>query len=415
MGNDPRQKARTHGVNIKVEEATHGRLRTRNTNISPHVVSDPRQRRRSMSSVAIFTPSRPSFRWVHCESMRAFLVGQKISLLEWYKKLTVNLALGRSHSDDVPDIFLISPSRAACLLRIKTVVFLDCYPATSSELVVQALTVTVCSRRAALLLCHLRCPFQLMFESRMTKRVPRHRFSDGVLLLVFGAPPHSFTSFCWCCREIAKSSFNNVHCHLVLASLLRTRNGDLVVWTFSVENAWCCWRHSCWKLFPSRSHWRPAFTVWRTGERASKTMLFCAFPKSTPCWPVVCCGFCSMVLRSTEQFQWCALHLCYPNSADALDVESSTLKIRRSHGVLRTVISRVCYGEKLKVIRFRMYKECLDRLGDIESGCALVAHHKAIRMRIVSPSSRKATVCTSTRCLTCLLYLVSTWFDPCSQ
>ena len=30
-GNDPRRKARTHGVNIKVEEATHGRLRTRNT------------------------------------------------------------------------------------------------------------------------------------------------------------------------------------------------------------------------------------------------------------------------------------------------------------------------------------------------------------------------------------------------
>ena len=29
---------------------------------SPHVVSDPRQRRRSMSSVAIFSPSRPSLR-----------------------------------------------------------------------------------------------------------------------------------------------------------------------------------------------------------------------------------------------------------------------------------------------------------------------------------------------------------------
>ena len=42
------------------------------------------------------------------------------------------------------------------------------------------------------------------------------------------------------------------------------------------------------------------------------------------------------------------LHLCYPNSADALALESSTLKIRQSHGVLQTVISRVCYDEKLK-------------------------------------------------------------------
>ena len=39
----------------------------------------------------------------------------------------------------------------------------------------------------------------------------------------------------------------------------------------------------------------------------------------------------------------------------------------------------------------------------------------AIRMTIVSPSSGKATVCPSTESLTCLLYLVSRWFDPCSQ
>ena len=44
-----------------------------------------------------------------------------------------------------------------------------------------------------------------------------------------------------------------------------------------------------------------------------------------------------------------------------------------------------------------------------------MAHHKAIRIRIVSPSSRTTTICTSTGCLTCLLFLVSTWFDLCSQ
>ena len=44
--------------------------------------------------------------------------------------------------------------------------------------------------------------------------------------------------------------------------------------------------------------------------------------------------------------------------------------------MLRTGISRESYEEKLKEIRFRMYKQCLDRLGDIESECALVAHHE---------------------------------------
>ena len=44
------------------------------------------------------------------------------------QKLTVKLAFGRSHSDDVPDVFLSKPSRAACLLRIKTDVFLDQTP-----------------------------------------------------------------------------------------------------------------------------------------------------------------------------------------------------------------------------------------------------------------------------------------------
>ena len=94
----------------------------------------------------------------------------------------------------------------------------------------------------------------------------------------------------------------------------------------------------------------------------------------------------------------------------SLHVTDQTISRRASD-----VISRVYYDEKLKVIRFRVYKHSLDRMGDIESGCALVAHHKAIGMKIVSSSSRKATVCTSTGCLTCLLYLMSTWFDPCWQ
>ena len=55
-----------------------------------------------MCSVAVFAPSRPSLR-VPCEDMRAFPDGRRKSLHEWYKKLTVNLAMGGSHSVDVPD------------------------------------------------------------------------------------------------------------------------------------------------------------------------------------------------------------------------------------------------------------------------------------------------------------------------
>ena len=43
--------------------APHSRRSTRNTNISPHVVSVPRYRRRSMGSVAVLAPTRPSL-WV---------------------------------------------------------------------------------------------------------------------------------------------------------------------------------------------------------------------------------------------------------------------------------------------------------------------------------------------------------------
>ena len=42
--------------------APHARRSTRNTDISPHVVSDPQYRRRSVCSVAVFAPPRPSLR-----------------------------------------------------------------------------------------------------------------------------------------------------------------------------------------------------------------------------------------------------------------------------------------------------------------------------------------------------------------
>ena len=50
-----------------------------------------------------------------------------------------------------------------------------------------------------------------------------------VLLLVFGALPHSFARFSWCRRGYAESSFGNAHWHLVLAVLLGAGNGDLVM------------------------------------------------------------------------------------------------------------------------------------------------------------------------------------------
>ena len=68
------------------------------------------------------------------------------------------------------------------------------------------------------------------------------------------------------------------------------------------------------------------------------------------------------------------------------------------HSMLPTGISRESYDEKSNDIHFRMFMQCLNRLGDIKSGCA-----------------KKTTLRTSTGCLTYLLYLVSTWFDPCSH
>ena len=62
-----------------------------------------------------------------------------------------------------------------------------------------------------------------------------------------------------------------------------------------------------------------------------------------------------------------------------------------------------------------MYKQCLNRLGDIESGCALVAHHEndADENRIAELG--KGNIVHINGCLTWALYLVSTWFDRCSQ
>ena len=77
--------------------APHARRSMRNSNISPHVVSDPQYRRRSMCSAAVFVPpARPSG-CVPCEDMRAFPDERRKSLHEWYMKLTVNLAMGESH------------------------------------------------------------------------------------------------------------------------------------------------------------------------------------------------------------------------------------------------------------------------------------------------------------------------------
>ena len=117
VDNDPREKARMHGVTIKVEVATHGRLRTRNTSISPHVVSDPRQRRRSMSSVANFAPSRPVPQVRTLRRHASFSRWAEEVLARGTKKKQVNLALGGSHSDNVPDVFL-GKTLPRCVLTV---------------------------------------------------------------------------------------------------------------------------------------------------------------------------------------------------------------------------------------------------------------------------------------------------------
>ena len=72
--------------------STHARRSARNTDISPHVVGDPQYRRRSMCSVAVFGPSRPSLRVRTLRRHASFSRWEKKSLHEWYKELTVNLA-----------------------------------------------------------------------------------------------------------------------------------------------------------------------------------------------------------------------------------------------------------------------------------------------------------------------------------
>ena len=84
--------------------------------------------------------------------------------------------------------------------------------------------------------------------------------------------------------------------------------------------------------------------------------------------------------RRIWQFHQCSVFAGTPHQSLHFSflilLQSFTLEIRRPHGELRTGISRESYEEKSKEIRFRMYKQRLDRLGDIESGCALVAHHE---------------------------------------
>ena len=56
-------------------------------------------------------------------------------------------------------------------------------------------------------------------------------------------------------------------------------------------------------------------------------------------------------------------------------VLSFTLEIRQSHGVLRTEYHMTVMKKSRKDL-FSDVQKGLDRLGDIESGCALVAHHE---------------------------------------
>mmetsp|Transcript_36427 Transcript_36427/g.65440 ORF Transcript_36427/g.65440 Transcript_36427/m.65440 type:complete len:793 (-) Transcript_36427:107-2485(-) len=109
---------------------------------------------------------------------------------------------------------------------------------------------------------------------------------------------------------------------------------------------------------------------------------------------VTCCllSLLEAQLSAAQRFRWCALHLCHPNRADAVDEEgwvqwschklgvklfTYRLQIRRPHGSLRTGISRERYEEKSKELRFRMYRQCFAQLGvSAECGCALVAHHQ---------------------------------------
>ena len=232
---------------------------------------------------------------------------------------------------------------------MKTVVFLDRYPATLSELVVQALTVPVSSRRAALLLCHLRCPFLLTLESRITEKI-----SSPSLLR------WSVASCLWYSATLVYKFFVGV-----AEKMLRA-----VLTTFTVTSCSQFCSEPAMAILLCERFWSktrdvadaiPVENYLRHALTGDQPLLFEGLASVPPrrcrvlCLSkvdtmVTCCllWFLRHHLRPIQQFQWCALHPCYPNRADALDEESSTLEIRRSHGVLRTVISRVCYDEKLK-------------------------------------------------------------------
>ena len=142
--------------------------------------------------------------------------------------------------------------------------------------------------------------------------------------------------FSWCRRENPESSFNNAHCHLVLAILLTPEMAILLCERFLSK------MRDVVDAIPVENYLRHALT----GDQpllfeglASVPPRRCRVLDLSKVDTMVTCyllWFLRHLLRPIDRFQWCALHLCYPNSADALDVESSTLQIRRSHDVLRT-------------------------------------------------------------------------------
>ena len=75
---------------------------------------------------------------------------------------------------------------------------------------------------------------------------------------------------------------------------------------------------------------------------------------------------CSVCWNSTSIFA-----LLFPHPVAVLH----TLEIRQPHGVLKTEHHMTVMRNSRKDL-FSHARKGLDRLGDIESGCALVAHHK---------------------------------------
>ena len=151
--------------------------------------------------------------------MRAFSRWAEGVLARVVQTKQVNLALGGSHSNDVPDVFL-GKTLPRCVLSLDQM---------SRNLVRACCSSTDCaSLQQACDAIALSLPLFVLADDDESN--DGKGFLDiPVLLLVFVAPPHSFTRFSWCRRGYAESSFGTAHRHLVLAVLLRARNGDLVV------------------------------------------------------------------------------------------------------------------------------------------------------------------------------------------